>query len=310
MTPLKNSLQQLAMKEKTTTNDLFFRVAEAAFRIIFKDIEDGRPYLPSFAPFHIGNCREEELIFTLTIGEGEADSQTLGEEVGQFDCGGCNHGVYKIEDGYKMLVSNPQGKLCCAFTAQHCFSDCHATLFGNEEEQKFGLNNAVMIMFAFSGAMHNILLMHASVPMLEDKAYLCLGKSGTGKSTHCGLWLEHVEGADLLNDDNPAVRFLNGKTYIYGSPWSGKTPCYRNLRRECGGFLRLQQFPKNIIEKHTPLQGFASILSSCSTMIWDKPSYNAICDTVSKIASVSPSYHLRCKPDRDAARLSYNTMAR
>ena len=238
------------------------------------------------------------------------DDMPEGEEVGQFDCGGCNHGVYRMEDGYKMFVSNPEGQLCCTFIAQKQFRQCKATMFGTPEQGSFGLNNAIMIMFAFAGAMQGILLMHASVPMLNDKAYLCLGKSGTGKSTHCKLWLKHVEGTDLLNDDNPAVRYLDGKAYIYGTPWSGKTPCYRNLRKECGAFLRLQQYPGNIIKKHNPLQGFASILSSCSTMIWDKPSYNAICDTVSKIASITASYHLRCKPDKDAARLSYNTIAR
>ena len=298
------------MAERLSTNDLLFRVADVPFRIIFKDIEDGRPFLPSFAPFHITEMPNEPLLFTLVVGNGESSDVPEGEEVGQFDCGGCNHGVYRMEDGYKMFVSNPEGQLCCTFIAQKQFSQCKATMFGTPEQGSFGLNNAIMIMFAFAGAMQGILLMHASVPMLNDKAYLCLGKSGTGKSTHCKLWLKHVEGTDLLNDDNPAVRYLDGKTYIYGTPWSGKTTCYRNLRKECGAFLRLQQYPGNIIKKHNPLQGFASILSSCSTMIWDKPSYNAICDTVSKIASITASYHLRCKPDKDAARLSYNTIAR
>ena len=298
------------MAERLSTNDLLFRVADVPFRIIFKDIEDGRPFLPSFAPFHITEMPNEPLLFTLVVGNGESCDVPEGEEVGQFDCGGCNHGVYRMEDGYKMFVSNPEGQLCCTFIAQKQFSQCKATMFGTPEQGSFGLNNAIMIMFAFAGAMQGILLMHASVPLLNDKAYLCLGKSGTGKSTQCKLWLMHVEGTELLNDDTPAVRYLDGKTYIYGTPWSGKTPCYRNLRKECGAFLRLQQYPGNIIKKHNPLQGFASILSSCSTMIWDKPSYNAICDTVSKIASITASYHLRCKPDKDAARLSYNTIAR
>ena len=298
------------MAEHLSTNDLLFRVADVPFRIIFKDIEDGRPFLPSFAPFHMTKMPNEPLLFTLIVGNGESSNVPEGEEVGQFDCGGCNHGVYRLEEGYKMFVSNPEGQLCCTFTVHKQFSQCKATLYGTPEQGSFGLNNAIMIMFAFAGAMQGILLMHASVPMLNDKAYLCLGKSGTGKSTHCKLWLKHVEGTDLLNDDNPAVRYMDGKTYIYGTPWSGKTPCYRNLRKECGAFLRLQQYPGNIIKKHNPLQGFASILSSCSTMIWDKPSYNAICDTVSKIASITASYHLRCKPDKDAARLSYNTIAR
>jgi hypothetical protein len=37
-----------------------------------------------------------------------------------------------------------------------------------------------------------------------------LGKSGTGKSTHSRLWLDYVEGSELLNDDNPVVRIIDG----------------------------------------------------------------------------------------------------
>ena len=55
-----------------------------------------------------------------------------------------------------------------------------------------------------------------------------MGKSGTGKSTHSRLWLENVPGATLLNDDNPIVRLTLVGAIVYGSPWSGKTPCYKN----------------------------------------------------------------------------------
>ena len=90
--------------------------------------------------------------------------------------------------------------------------------------------------------------------MIDDKGFLFLGKSGTGKSTHCKLWLNNFEDADLLNDDNPALRILpDGKVYVYGTPWSGKTPCYRPLRRLAGGFLRLEQAPKNEISRLHPV---------------------------------------------------------
>ena len=76
------------MAERLSTNDLLFRVADVHFRIIFKDIEDGRPFLPSFAPFHITDMPNEPLLFTLVVGNGESSDVSEGEEVGQFDCGG------------------------------------------------------------------------------------------------------------------------------------------------------------------------------------------------------------------------------
>ena len=40
-------------------------------------------------------------------------------------------------------------------------------------------------------------------------------------------------------------------------------------------------------------------------MIWDKPSYNAICDTASAVASVIPVFHLKNRPDEEAAKMSF-----
>ena len=73
-----------------------------------------------------------------------------------------------------------------------------------------------MIAFAFSGAQKDLLLIHASVTMKDGKGYLFLGKSGTGKSTHSQLWLKHIPGTELLNDDNPAVRLINDEVIVYG----------------------------------------------------------------------------------------------
>lgn len=289
-------------------NDFYFRVADATFHVRFHDIEDARPLLPSYAPFHIKE-QDQPLMFEMNVAAGLVSSEAEGEEVGNFDCGGCNHGIYRTHDGgYKMLISNVDGELACALHTSGDFSRCEASLHGDEDIMSFGLNNALMIAFAFAGARHNILLIHASVPMKNGKAYCFLGKSGTGKSTHSGLWLEHIADTDLLNDDNPAIRVMEGVVYVYGTPWSGKTPCYRNLRMLAGGFLRLEQAPENSIRCESKLQGFASIISSCSSMIWDKPSYHAICDTVSMVAERVPVFYLRNLPNRDAALLSHATM--
>ena len=68
---------------------------------------------------------------------------------------------------------------------------------------------------------------HSSCIVYKDKAILFLGESGTGKSTHTRLWREHIPEAVLLNDDSPIVRVEEEKIWAYGSPWSGKTPCYK-----------------------------------------------------------------------------------
>lgn len=289
--------------------DVFFRVADADFRIRFSDKADYRKLPPSYAPF-LTAYPESAPIFTLEVSETATDTKATGKEIGVFDCGDSSNAVYRLPGGgYKIVISNCRKEARCALHTNADFSQCRATLYGDVSGQVSGLNNALMIVFAFAGAKHSICLMHASVPIKDGKAYLFLGKSGTGKSTHSRLWLEHIPDTDLLNDDNPAVRHIDGQTYVYGTPWSGKTPCYRNMKRLAGGFLRLEQAPENIIRREKGVRGFASVLSSCSTMIWDKTSYDHICRTMAQIAENVPIYHLCCLPDREAAELSYRTMA-
>ena len=248
-------------------------------------------------------------MFTVVVSSDLVDAEPEGEEMGQFDCGGMTHGVFKTADGYKFQLRNIDGQMACAMKSHNRFSRCEVSLFGDENNRAYGLNNALMLAFAYAGAHHQIVLMHASVTVFKERGYLFLGYSGTGKSTHSSLWIRHIPGCELLNDDNPAVRIVGNKVYVYGTPWSGKTPCYRNLSFEAGAFVRLKQYPENIIERDNVVKSFASILSSCSTMIWDKPSYDAICDNVTAIVSHVPAYFLRCLPDEAAAQLCNKTIA-
>lgn len=287
---------------------LHFKVAGSCFSIAAPETIDLKSLLPSYAPFHIPEP-DQDLILEAVISDGAVDPLEEGEELGQFDCGGTNHGVYRLEDGYKIVISNLDGQPSSAMVVNSDFSHCTISLFGNKDDQMFGIGNSMMIAFAFSAAYYDTLLIHASVTMNGGKGYLFLGKSGTGKSTHSSLWLKYIPGSDLLNDDNPAVRVLDdNKIEVYGTPWSGKTPCYRNLHLQIGAFVRLEQAPHNIIERDSVLQAFASVLSSCSTMIWDKPSYNAITHTVERVVKAIPVYYLKCLPNEAAARLSHDTI--
>ena len=133
---------------------------------------------------------------------------------------------------------------------------------------------------------------------------------GTGKSTHTSLWLKHIEGVQLLNDDNPIIRIIDGSPFIYGSPWSGKTPCYRNRRARLGAVTRIERAPENSIERLKPVQAFASLLPACSSMKWDTIIYDNLCNTVTRVIETTPIYTLYCRPDEEAARLSHQTLTK
>lgn len=175
----------------------------------------------------------------------------------------------------------------------------------------FSINTLLMLMFALSTARKNTLLMHASVTMKDGKGYLFLGKSGTGKSTHSQLWINYIEGCSLLNDDNPVIRVTEtGEVRVYGSPWSGKTPCYRNLDVPVGAIVTLQQAKTNKIRRQSLPEAYASVYVSFSGYRFIKEIADGLHITNAMVVSKVPCYLLDCLPDADAAFLCYQTVTK
>lgn len=175
---------------------------------------------------------------------------------------------------------------------------------------KATVDTSLMLIYAMRSAAGDTLLFHSSTVVKEGKAYLFLGKSGTGKSTHSGLWLKHIAGTRLLNDDNPVVYVTpEGTPMVSGSPWSGKTPCYKNEEYPIGGIVQLRQAPENKIRKQTVIEAYVSIKSSVSGKAWEKEIADGQHQTIEKIVGGTRLYQLDCLPDADAALLCCQTIA-
>lgn len=168
------------------------------------------------------------------------------------------------------------------------------------------LDNALRLMFDLATAGKGTLLFHAAVVSQEGKGYLFLGPSGTGKSTHAQLWLEHIEGTELVNDDNPVVR----DGVVYGSPWSGKTPCYRNVSVPIGGIVMLSQAPYNKIRRLNGIEAYVAVVESIGSKVWDNRIAESQHQAENRVASTIPMWHLECLPDEAAARLCHDTIKR
>ena len=181
--------------------------------------------------------------------------------------------------------------------------------------QKFALNNALMVLYALATAGLGTALFHSAVVSYKGRGYMFLGKSGTGKSTHARLWLKHVAGAELMNDDNPVVRFFDDgpdgapRAVVYGSPWSGKTPCYRNVQAPVGGIVLLSQAPYNKIVRLKGVQAYAALVTSISGKRWDRSVADGLHATENSLAKYVPVWYLECLPDEAAARLCNESVA-
>ncbi len=267
--------------------------------------------LRSFEPFR---CDEAEgsLLFRLTVDDSlRPIAKERRKRIRAFDTGNGDTVVDRIDDGgYQFIIKDIKGGECALLQANKEFTECQCALNGNYDMRNFGLNNALMLIFAFAGSLHQMLLIHASLVRNNGYGYAFIAKSGTGKSTQVSMWLRYIPGCDLMNDDNPIIRIIDGEPYIYGGPWSGKTPCYRNVKAKLGAITRIDRAPQNSIERLHPIEAFASFLPSCSSMKWDKDIYRRICDTVTKVVETTGIYTLHCLPNEEAARVCYKAISK
>jgi len=293
------------------TKTYIFSIAEFSVKIVFKDAcANDIGLIPAFLNFRSSEKYCEPL-FQLTVEDSGFVFPDALENIGTFDTGNGDAIVDKYEDGgYKFIIKDTQNEICCVLVSDKKFTTCRCTLNGDIYMRQFGLNSALMLCFAFVGSFHQSLLIHASLVRNNGRGYAFTAKSGTGKSTHTSLWLKYISGCDLMNDDNPVIRIVNGKPFIYGSPWSGKTPCYRQVKAPLGAITRIDRAKQNSIEKLRPVQAFASLLPCCSSMKWDEDIYNAICDTITRIIETTGIYTLHCLPDKEAAMLCYREVSK
>ena len=278
----------------------YYKVAEHTFTVCMADNEKGIA-LPSYEPFAVSADGVDELLFALEVDDAFYPL-AKGELIGEFDCGAADFGVYRLNDGtYQMLISPPGGQYCGLLQASPDFKEAVIATRGEDSLRTFAVNNALMLMFAFASAGMGTLLVHASVIKNDDRGYLFLGKSGTGKSTHSDLWLRYIKGSELLNDDNPVVRVNGKEVMVYGSPWSGKTPCYKDVGYPIGGIVRLEQAPVNEFQRLDGVQAFIALMPGCAVIKQDKRLYAALCDRLAWLAEQVTVGKMACRPDREAA---------
>lgn len=285
----------------------YYTVAESVFSITADDasIMENQS---NYAPFE---GREEfPVAFDICIEPFEETDKVLySNEIVEVDAPLIT--IYRCGEKWLFEMSATSFRPCCAKLLADSDFSSGKLKFSSNADLHFVIDTACMLMYAFANADRGNLEMHASVIENKGKGYLFLGKSGTGKSTHSQLWLKNISGSHLLNDDNPIIRMRDdGSIYVYGSPWSGKTPCYINKGVPVGGIVTLSQAPENKIRRCTLPEAYAALYSSTSGLKTNHEMYDNLHKTMEYIAVNVPFYHLDCLPDAEASLLCSKTIMR
>jgi len=296
--------QQLCKNEQS----ILFCIASHIMEVVMPETLDWERLLPSFKPFEVDKATLKQPVCSIRAIENPiafvSDPVVLYEVADQF--GYLFHlletdhhyisDVQFVENGDHFLMKSAKD-----FSTSTVYVDWNYEFAGSI------LSSFLMIAFNLSTILHRTMMIHASAVEKDGVGYAFLGKSGTGKSTHSALWQNHIEGVELLNDDNPAIRIEeDGSVYIYGTPWSGKTPCYRNHHVLLNALVRLNQADSNRITWQEGVNALITLLPSCSSMRWNALLYNEMCSSLEKVIGRVKIACLDCLPNKEAALLCYN----
>ena len=256
--------------------------------------------LDGFKPFEVETGGEPAAYFVLT----DEPAPQLTESQYESGVDGFTDVFGRYQDGYLFIMTSPEGETLSLWKEQ----DGHIVRFNGVLTPRM-VRFALWIAFGLATLPLQTIPIHTSVIQYKGRTVLFLGESGTGKSTHTRLWREIIEGAVLLNDDSPMLRIIDGKPWMFGSPWSGKTPCYKSESYPLAACVRLSQAPHNKIRRLSIPQGYAAIHPSCPPdFAYDDTLYDYISETLSDMLGQVPMFHLECLPNAEAAQLSCQTV--
>lgn len=215
--------------------------------------------------------------------------------------------VYELEEGKRCRVLYDPKKERPIYAVYYNPEYSEVTIEINRNYQLEGLKNG-NLEYMFSGEMFANRMtylgdgvLHSSSILYQGGAIAFSAVSGTGKSTHTGLWKKYYgDQVELLNDDKPAIRFEGEIPYLYGTPWSGKTEWNKNKAAPLRAIFFIKRDTKNWVE---PI-GMAERMYNLTNQLNLPPYDEMLCEKsvlfAKKLALTVPMYYLHCNMEREA----------
>jgi len=192
-------------------------------------------------------------------------------------------------------------KLACDVTKK----DIHITLLDvaalHNIDPKCFVFNWVQNAFTFIILFYNGFQVHSSSIVYNNFGIAFSAKSGTGKSTHTSLWLKNHPETQMLNDDTPIMRFVDGKWRIYGTPWAGTTGINKNLAVPLKALVFLERSEVNTIRDCIGPEAIKRFFEAIVHPVSDETT-NLLLDSLSLLIKHSRICVLGCNMEDEAVK--------
>ena len=140
-------------------------------------------------------------------------------------------------------------------------------------------------------------IIHSCGVSLGGKGILFSGASGAGKSTMANLW-KNRKNANLLSDDRIIIRNINGRFWMFGTPWHGDAKVASPEGVPLEKIFIIKQSSENYASPLRANDAASALFVRCFPTFWDQLGMTYILSLLSKIAEQIPCYELGFVPDQ------------
>ena len=228
----------------------------------------------------------------------------------------CDHRPFAMENGTVLvrskevlIMETPKKFIILPLLSKsvyeiHCTKDGReAYVYGIWEESEACMEelfSALRFPFLILAQQNGLCVMHSASLLYQGKAWLFSGHSGSGKSTHVGLWHDTF-GTPWINGDLNLLGTKDGQAVCHGLPWCGTSKITTPGTFPLGGVTFLKQAPYDKVSRIGSAAFSLALAQRMITPNWTKAMMQESITAAQDIASLIHGFRLECTKDPSAA---------
>lgn len=186
--------------------------------------------------------------------------------------------------------------------------DTQQSIINSQAQIWPSVHNMMGMVFRYCLLRFEGLVIHASTLKWNGKGVMFAAPSGTGKSTHVKLWQKYITDVTILNDDTPAVRIINNRPFVFGTPWSGSSFLHSNEAAPLAAIVLLEQAQENVLSRLDDQDAVLRLMPRAFLPYFDHNLMNEALNIFETIISEVPVYLLQCRPDKQSVELVHQCL--
>jgi hypothetical protein len=235
---------------------------------------------------------------------GEMNEGTEGRLL--FDSGS-HWQLYEVESGYQFRLAGPMSgwrpyklaRFNRDFTSGEIL--CSRDYYGEDEPLytlEYPLDEVLFMHLLAKG--RGVELHSCGLVDEQNNGYLFVGQSGAGKTTTARLWQQHggVGGSvKILSDDRIILRRVDGRVWMYGTPWHGEAELGAQGKVPLKGIFLLGRGERNELVEMSRVAAAAELLACAFPPFHSPEGLEFTLSFLEKLTETVPCRELRFVPD-------------